>query len=426
MAYSYVTYTGDGSTRLFTLPFPFLIREYIHVLVNNAEVEQSSIEWLSDSTLRLPFVPAAGDSITIKRITNKDEPVVDYRNGSTLTEEDMDNQNLQLLHIVQEVYDVPDGLADAAARAEGFAAEATVQAQKAKEMADKAKSLAEVAPLTKDVLGLAMLGKGVTADEAGHISVVTGKGLSISQPASVDDIKPVQVQVNTSQSIYVDATDNALKLDVSQPERGILPIKHGGTGADNPQQARDALGVSALVSEITNTNPQRLRQAVLAGRQKDGYPAYLVGGSSFLNMEHEDAVYHSKKGTVSVSSEYNTSYRGTKPLRNQVVYQSEAWITQNTIKTGWWQYDFAEGEPDHVLCGLFMGGRNNEPTYFPKKWQLLGWNASTQIWETIYAREADQSLRGAASTQKEYGRMHWFTQNTKAYKRIRINIDSRP
>ena len=116
MAYSYVDYTGDGATRQYTVPFEFLSREFVHVTYTpegeyeSTEVPQENIEWLTDSSINIPTpVPAAGTKITIRRLTEKSAPMVDFKNGSVLDETDLDLQVLQLLHICQEAFDALDG-----------------------------------------------------------------------------------------------------------------------------------------------------------------------------------------------------------------------------------------------------------------------------------------------------------------------------
>ena len=425
MPLTYINYTGDGTTRDYLVPFPYLDRDYIHVYVNNDEIDQASLEWLSDASLRLPEAPIEGAVISIKRETDRTGPVTDFRNGSTLTEEDLDNQTLQLLHIAQEVYDLPEGLSDAVDRAEGFvvdtiektkalaeAVEASTQALvekaaseavKAQEAAQKAQNLANIGPLTEGSLGLAMTGPGIGADAEGHLSVIPGAGLSLNAEAKT-------VNVNPSASIYVDKEDNALKTDMEHPGKGILPLSHGGTGSGTPQGALENLGLAAWQKGMENTNPQRLRNVILSGREKDGYPAYLVG-QEFIDMQHEDGVYISKRGTVSASGEYSTSYRATKPLRNQLVYQSTGWLTPNTVTSGQWEYAFADRA--HVLTGLYLQNFDNSPQYFPRKWQLQGWNESSGLWEDIYRRDNDQALRGSPDNLKDNGRMYWFTENAR-------------
>lgn len=116
MAYSYVNYTGDGSTRRYTVPFPFISRDYIHVLLRTGdgaeetEISQDSVEWLTDGSINLPLpLPALGTQITIRRRTETEKPLVDFRDGSILEEADLDLQVLQLLHICQEAFDALDG-----------------------------------------------------------------------------------------------------------------------------------------------------------------------------------------------------------------------------------------------------------------------------------------------------------------------------
>ena len=219
------------------------------------------------------------------------------------------------------------------------------------------------------------------------------------------------MNVNPSASIYVDKEDNALKTDMEHPGKGILAVAHGGTGSGTARGALENLGLAAWQKGMESSNPQRLRNVILSGREKDGYPAYLVG-QEFIDMQHEDGVYISKRGTVSASGEYGTAYRATRPLRNQLVYQTQGWLTPNTVTGGQWEYAFADRA--HVLTGLYLQNRDNEPQCFPRKWQLQGWNESSGLWEDIYRRDNDQALRGSSDNLKDNGRMYWFTENTGA------------
>lgn len=74
--------------------------------------------------------------------------------------------------------------------------------------------------------------------------------------------------------------------------------------------------------------------------------------------------------------------------------------------------------------GLYLQNFDNSPQYFPRKWQLQGWNESSGLWEDIYRRDNDQALRGSSDNLKDNGRMYWFTENATAYRRVRINIES--
>lgn len=247
-----------------------------------------------------------------------------------------------------------------------------------------------------------------------HIGGVKPRhGLSVTEDGSLD--------LNTGDGLEIDATENAPRVNASGIRHGILAVAHGGTGSGTARGALENLGLAAWQKGMESSNPQRLRNVILSGREKDGYPACLVG-QEFIDMQHEDGVYISKRGTVSASGEYGTAYRATRPLRNQLVYQTQGWLTPNTVTGGQWEYAFADRT--HVLTGLYLQNRDNEPQCFPRKWQLQGWNESSGLWEDIYRRDNDQALRGSSDNLKDNGRMYWFTENTRAYRRVRINIES--
>lgn len=109
MAYSYVTYTGDGSTQIYTVPFPFIKQEDIHVFLDAEEVPAERIEWLSEASLKLDAPPEQGAIIRIRRDTDKEEAMVDFHDGSVLSEEDLDQNTRQLLFVAQEAYDALEG-----------------------------------------------------------------------------------------------------------------------------------------------------------------------------------------------------------------------------------------------------------------------------------------------------------------------------
>ncbi len=248
----------------------------------------------------------------------------------------------------------------------------------------------------------------------GHIGGVKPRhGLSVTEDGTLD--------LNTGDGLEIDAAKNAPRVNASGIRHGILAVAHGGTGSGTARGALENLGLAAWQKGMESSNPQRLRNVILSGREKDGYPACLVG-QEFIDMQHEDGVYISKRGTVSASGEYGTAYRATRPLRNQLVYQTQGWLTPNTVTGGQWEYAFADRA--HVLTGLYLQNRDNEPQCFPRKWQLQGWNESSGLWEDIYRRDNDQALRGSSDNLKDNGRMYWFTENTRAYRRVRINIES--
>lgn len=116
MSYSYVTYTGDGTTQDYIVPFPYLKISDVKVSLDEAEQNALTYSWHTSGTIRFVTAPPNGTSVRIQRITDKVTPAVDFRDGSTLTEADLDLAVTQLLYIAQEAYDALDGETAVAAK----------------------------------------------------------------------------------------------------------------------------------------------------------------------------------------------------------------------------------------------------------------------------------------------------------------------
>jgi hypothetical protein len=100
--FSRVSYTGNAVITDFVLPFPYLEKDDISVTVNNAD---TPFTWVNTSTVKIDPAPANGTAILIKRTTDVDAPKVDYADGSTLTELDLDTSHKQEVYKLQELVD---------------------------------------------------------------------------------------------------------------------------------------------------------------------------------------------------------------------------------------------------------------------------------------------------------------------------------
>ncbi len=102
MAYSYIKYTGDGSQTDFTFAFAYFDTSHVHVLVDGIDVD---FVWLNAQTIQCVTAPAAGTTVVVMRNTPKEEPPVDFTDGSILLERDLDTLVLYNLYISQEAID---------------------------------------------------------------------------------------------------------------------------------------------------------------------------------------------------------------------------------------------------------------------------------------------------------------------------------
>ena len=99
---SRVKFTGNGVTTTYNFTFGYINKNHVTVTVDGVN---TSFTWLGDFQISISPAPANGKVIWIRRDTPRDTRVVDFSNGSTLGETDLDNSALQFLYIGQEAYD---------------------------------------------------------------------------------------------------------------------------------------------------------------------------------------------------------------------------------------------------------------------------------------------------------------------------------
>lgn len=103
MAFSYHNYTGDNSTTTFNIPFTYTATSEISVTVDG--VAETGLTFPSSTEVTLTSAPASGTLVQVKRTTVLTSRAVDFVSGSVLTEEDLDNSNIQVFHASQEAVD---------------------------------------------------------------------------------------------------------------------------------------------------------------------------------------------------------------------------------------------------------------------------------------------------------------------------------
>ncbi len=107
MALSSVSYVGDGVTNLYSVTFPYLSKSNVKVFVEG--VEDLSFTWVTSSSISLSSLAAVDALILIQRITPT-APLIDFSDGSNLTEELLDISTRQALYVVEESKDSLTGV----------------------------------------------------------------------------------------------------------------------------------------------------------------------------------------------------------------------------------------------------------------------------------------------------------------------------
>ena len=79
MAYlARVSYTGNGSTTQYSIPFSYIATTHIKAYLDNVETAAFSV---SGSTLTFDTAPSNSVAILIKRVTPTDARLVDFQDG---------------------------------------------------------------------------------------------------------------------------------------------------------------------------------------------------------------------------------------------------------------------------------------------------------------------------------------------------------
>jgi hypothetical protein len=167
LAFSYVEYTGDGSTVLYTVPFPYLDRTHVTATVDGVS---ATFTWTTSTSITLTNTPALDSRIKIQRKTSQSSRVVDYSVPSSLDETTLDNDSLQAFYMAQEALDeARDALATPTSTSAYWDAES--------------KQIKNVADPTADQDAAT---KNYVDDEIADRIVTAGSGNVVGPPSSTD------------------------------------------------------------------------------------------------------------------------------------------------------------------------------------------------------------------------------------------------
>lgn len=101
---SIVDLSGTAGQSNFGFAFPYISRDHIHVYLDG--VETTAFTFNSDFVVHLTTPLVISQTVRVRRITPSAEPLVDFVNGATLGELDLDTTTLQMLYVVQEAQDL--------------------------------------------------------------------------------------------------------------------------------------------------------------------------------------------------------------------------------------------------------------------------------------------------------------------------------
>lgn len=107
MAYATITIPGDGATTLLTVNFTLgvLQNEVVTVRVTGEGTDRA-FTWASSNQIQVTGSPAPiGQSYIIRRRTPRNETMVDWIDGESITDTTLSTDQLQALHLIHELFD---------------------------------------------------------------------------------------------------------------------------------------------------------------------------------------------------------------------------------------------------------------------------------------------------------------------------------
>lgn len=108
VAFARVDYVGDGEERNFVVPFPFIDRSHVQLLVDGEPV---AFEWLNDGLIQASVAPPApleGEppNVRVARKTPAVEMLVQFSSPSSFRSEQVNAAFTQALYVCQEAFDL--------------------------------------------------------------------------------------------------------------------------------------------------------------------------------------------------------------------------------------------------------------------------------------------------------------------------------
>jgi len=109
MAFAIDTYTGNGSTTTFSVTFPYIEKAHVIVTVDGVtKTLTTDYTFPTSSTITFNSAPSANAVIKFTRSSNRTARLVDYQDGSTLTEATLDQDGNQSFFMAQEAIDTTE------------------------------------------------------------------------------------------------------------------------------------------------------------------------------------------------------------------------------------------------------------------------------------------------------------------------------
>ena len=216
---SIINHTGDGTTDTYNVTFTYIDANDVAVTVNDVA---ASFTFLTDTSIQLSSVPASGDAIVIKRITPV-SALVDFTDGSTLFEADLDLSARQTRFLSEEARD----------RADNALTQLNANIANINRVADIASDVTSVAGIVANVTAVAADATdiGAVATNISNVNAVASNETNINAVnANATNINAVN---SNSANINTVATNSANITTVAGYDQAHLSTVHNNIATLN-------------------------------------------------------------------------------------------------------------------------------------------------------------------------------------------------
>ena len=255
-----VNYTGDGSTNTYAVTFDYIARTDVVVKVNEVAAPHT---FVNDTTIQITSTPASGAAITIQRATPL-APLVDFTDGSTLFEADLDLSDRQSRFLAEEARDRADsaittlnnnianintvaGISSDVTTVSGISANVTT-------VANDGADIGTVAGISSDVTTVSGISANVStvAGVSSNVSTVASNIASVNTVATnIADVITVANDLTEAVS-EVETVANDLNEAVSEIDTVANNIANITTVANANSNINTLAGINANITAVAN------------------------------------------------------------------------------------------------------------------------------------------------------------------------------
>ena len=237
---SIINYVADGSTSTFQIPFNFIDRAHVVVTVDGTTITPT---FINDAQLSISPTPTSGLKITVKRET----PVgalVDFTDGSTLFEADLDLAHKQNRFIAEESSD----------RADSAIAVINNNIDDVNTVAANSSNITTVAGVSGNVTTVASIAANVTtvAGDSADVQTVSGRTVEVGRLGTADAVADMNTLAAISGNITTVANNDANVTTVAGNTSNINTVA-GNTSNINSVNANSS-NINSAVSNESNIN----------------------------------------------------------------------------------------------------------------------------------------------------------------------------